>query len=1085
MAQGRHERVVAAGNAPQGYPVCARVAVVAEECTVSYNAPYMHEQRSQPQPPQPPVEGHRRQSSNPTLSVFHRADDTGPARPVRLTEVLRLIETDNKIAIAVAKIRSVPLPSPSFAALDRDAQNTVRKRRTRTGLAGALETDLTDAEQREIQHDRRGSLKLKLLPAPTFGAAFTGRRRKTADYTPSGLTVVDVDGLETTTAGALRDRAQGLPGCLAAFLSPSGQGVKFVVRLDPVPADASGHDHATRHVMAAYAEFLGQEVDPSGKDVTRVCYLSHDPALFTCLDAVPFTWDPAASASTKQKSKTTTLPKVSGPDAVRLAPQGERNTVLNHEVYAAALTAPLSDVTKKEFTEAAITAGLNAEESVRTIASACDAAEAKRRKKATAHIAPLDTNPSGLAEQLLEEMGNELLLITDPTEVRRPDLRVLDTVTGTWRPGLAKLDAWLRGLCERRIGATAVALEGRALSAAIRDYRQADRNGIDELLKRVGGEYLRLRNKGRAEHVTACSVADLDADMRFIGCANGVVDLREARSLSAAEARCRLITGSTPVPYHPYAGHSPEVRADVERLFRYLPESLARWWWDCLAYAICGLPAKRLYIGIGGADAGKTTLLEALRAALGVLCPKAQPDIFDAGRPKGSRGLSPELACFEAPARIVIIDELEGRRLTVNTVKTITGAYELTYTPLFSKPVTRRRTATAVVVSNRESTPTLSLHDSGMRSRVMPIPYPVVPLNALDPAYRNRMNQPDRAAALLAKLVETCARLQSYTEPPPPPGDVVAELKSLVRAEAGELGVFARRFAPVPDECLTVRDAWVAWCAACDTSPDSDTAGGIKKDFLSRQLAHHISGLPKTKPTKVGGKTLQAWRGWALLKEKPVVEGASADMHLSEMLATPSHWEGDGPLPSVQDLVSFAASGKVPKATWIAVLKSAVEAHVASKVMLPAAPWALVGASLHHQAKASAPDGHRRPVEEEAHGPSLAASAAPPVTVAVAQLEIIIEGGSVSPFRIKPALRHQDLVCIHATWRRCPAMMTHPLSELVVSWRRQQVDNPSFLNDDGPRRSSRDDSARQDASATRAVAAAPPSTVTDSFKRSF
>ena len=326
------------------------------------------------------------------------------------------------------------------------------------------------------------------------------------------------------------------------------------------------------------------------------------------------------------------------PEAVRLALPGDRNTTLNREVYADALKAPLSDITKTEFTAAASAGGLGAEEISRTIASACEAAAAKRRELATARMAPLDTNPSGLAEQLLEEKGDQLLLITDPKEVVRPELRVLDIVTGTWRPGLAKLDAWLRGLCERRIGAAAVSLEGPMLAAAIRAYRQADRNGIDELLKRVGGEYIRLRDRGRAASVTACSVDELDADLRFIGCANGVVDLHEARLLGAAEARSKLITGSTPVPYHPYAEHSPEARADIERLFRYLPESLASWWWDCLAYALGGLPAKRLYIGIGDADAGKTTLLEALRKALGTLCPSAQPDIFDADRPKGSRG---------------------------------------------------------------------------------------------------------------------------------------------------------------------------------------------------------------------------------------------------------------------------------------------------------------------------------------------------------------------------------------------------------------------------------------------------------------
>ena len=483
-----------------------------------------------------------------------------------------------------------------------------------------------------------------------------------------------------------------------------------------------------------------------------------------------------------------------------------------------------------------------------------------------------------------------------------------------------------------------------------------------------------------------------------------------------------------------------------------------------------GLPSKRLYIGIGDADAGKTTLLEALRKALGTLCPKAQPDIFDAGRPKGSRGLSPELACFEAPARIVIIDELEGRRLTVQTIKTITDAYELTYTPMFSKPVTRRRTATAVVVSNYESRPPLDLHDSGMRSRVMPIPYPAVPPNARDPGYKNRMNQSDRAAALLAKLVETCAQLPSYIEPPPPPGEVVAELNSLVRAEAGKFGVFAKRIVPAAGKRLAVEVAWTAWCKACGRPPDSKKeVGGIQKGFLSRQLQHFNLDLPKAKPAKVDGKTVQAWQDWDLLKEEPdhlqeePVEAAPAapppiDWHasetdLSKMLASPSHWEGDGPLPnvlpSVQDLVSFAASGKVPQATWTAVLKSAMKAHTASGILLPAASWALIGASLLSPPPTQASEPGRVPLRVEQFtkmppGPfaSLAALRrrsrdVGPTTGAKAQLGIGFERLGSFAVRINLALEHQDLVWIHAIWRRCPTKMKHPLHELVVSWRRE------------------------------------------------
>ena len=114
-------------------------------------------------------------------------------------------------------------PPPSFAELARDEQEAVSKRRARNRRArnrstGAPDDDLTAAEQREVRHGRRGSLKLKLLPAPTLGGAFTGRRRKTTKYDPSGVTVVDVDGLEPSIATHVRNRAP-----LAQVSSPPRQ----------------------------------------------------------------------------------------------------------------------------------------------------------------------------------------------------------------------------------------------------------------------------------------------------------------------------------------------------------------------------------------------------------------------------------------------------------------------------------------------------------------------------------------------------------------------------------------------------------------------------------------------------------------------------------------------------------------------------------------------------------------------------------------------------------------------------------------------------------------------------------------------
>ena len=74
----------------------------------------------------------------------------------------------------------------------------------------------------------------------------------------------------------------------------------------------------------------------------------------------------------------------SGLDAVRNAAEGERNTVLNAQVFAAAAKAPLSAGDVAQYRAAALEAGLDAEEVERTLSSATEAGDEDRRKAQSA-----------------------------------------------------------------------------------------------------------------------------------------------------------------------------------------------------------------------------------------------------------------------------------------------------------------------------------------------------------------------------------------------------------------------------------------------------------------------------------------------------------------------------------------------------------------------------------------------------------------------------------------------------------------------------------------------------------------------------
>lgn len=117
-------------------------------------------------------------------------------------------------------------------------------------------------------------LKQWKLPFVTPHGVFTYRRGDSL-VSPSGLVVVDIDHLaRTDEAERLRDQLFADPYLQArlAFVSPGGRGVKLFL---PGLGDAVGW--AMSYIRLLYADTLGGEVDTSGKDIARCCFLSHDP----------------------------------------------------------------------------------------------------------------------------------------------------------------------------------------------------------------------------------------------------------------------------------------------------------------------------------------------------------------------------------------------------------------------------------------------------------------------------------------------------------------------------------------------------------------------------------------------------------------------------------------------------------------------------------------------------------------------------------------------------------------------------------------------------------------------------------------
>ena len=133
------------------------------------------------------------------------------------------------------------------------------------------------------------------FPAIIPAAHFDGLGRRTEHVSDlSGLVVIDLGHLDQEEASRTLVDLQSLDSCVLCFLSPSGAGVKALIAVEPVPADVTEYTQAWQDTANFLASHLSgsQAVDPSGKDATRLCFLSHDPEAY--LNPAPDSLTPLA-----------------------------------------------------------------------------------------------------------------------------------------------------------------------------------------------------------------------------------------------------------------------------------------------------------------------------------------------------------------------------------------------------------------------------------------------------------------------------------------------------------------------------------------------------------------------------------------------------------------------------------------------------------------------------------------------------------------------------------------------------------------------------------------------------------------------
>ena len=132
-------------------------------------------------------------------------------------------------------------------------------------------------ELRGIKEAEKASkYKRTLFDYVTFSGVFT-KRGDSALVNHSGLLTLDFDHVENLTQLKETLLADPYFETELMFVSPSGDGLKWIISID---LKQSVHKRWFAAVEAYLKTKYGLEVDKSGKDISRACFLPHDPEVY-------------------------------------------------------------------------------------------------------------------------------------------------------------------------------------------------------------------------------------------------------------------------------------------------------------------------------------------------------------------------------------------------------------------------------------------------------------------------------------------------------------------------------------------------------------------------------------------------------------------------------------------------------------------------------------------------------------------------------------------------------------------------------------------------------------------------------------
>lgn len=391
-------------------------------------------------------------------------------------------------------------------------------------------------------------------------------------------------------------------------------------------------------------------------------------------------------------------------------------------------------------------------------------------------------------------------------------------------------------------------------------YREAGQAADDEVRKYLARWAIRSESATKLRNLVylarselAISPDEFDVDPWLLNCENGTIDLRSGEL--RPHRRGDLITRMAPVRFDPAArlpmwdGFLEDVTGGYAQTQQFLARAMG-------LSASGRISEEKLFMLIGPGRTGKTTFLEACKAALDGYAATADFGTFLRGhavdKPRA------DLARLRGARLVTAAEADNGAALDEATIKLITGGDTIAARHLFKSSFEFRPSFKIWLCSNQA--PRVSDRDDAIWRRIVRIPFAhIVPAAKADPAVKETLCDPEIAGpAILAWIVRGCLAWQREGLGSCPAVDQATEE---YRAEMDSLQGF------IDECCVLAPGAWVPAKdlrqAYEDWARENGVAWGVQGREWGERL-RDIGGEPG-KVRRVGDKTVRGWQGIGLL----------------------------------------------------------------------------------------------------------------------------------------------------------------------------------------------------------------------------